>query len=77
MIELVREDADFFGCTAAIEHLRAILSEGTSADRQLAVYQKGLEDGLDPAEAMKEVVDWLIGETVGGMPQTHGSASGA
>ena len=77
VIELVREDADFFGCTAAIEHLRAILSEGTSADRQLAVYQKGLEDGLDPAEAMKEVVDWLIGETVGGMPQTHGSASGA
>ncbi len=77
VIELVREDADFFGCTAAIEHLRAIASEGTSADRQLAIYYKGLEDGLDPSEAMKQVVDWLIGETVSGLPEAREAASGA
>jgi len=77
VIELVREDADFFGCTAAIEHLRAIASEGTSADRQLAIYYKGLEDGLDPSEAMKQVVDWLIGETVSGLPPARDTLSGA
>ena len=36
LIELLREDAAELGCLAELERARAIVAEGTSADRQLA-----------------------------------------
>lgn len=72
ILELVREDAAHFGCIAAIEHARAIVSDGTSADRQLGVWKQATEAGAEPAEALRRVVDHLIGETVEGVSETHG-----
>jgi carboxylate-amine ligase len=64
MLALIAEDAEHFGCGAEIELARAILVSGTSADRQRAVYMAACADGATPEEALRAVVDWLIGATV-------------
>ncbi len=66
LIELTRDDAAAFGCTQEIMHLRTILTRGTSADRQLSIYQSAMEKGAKEQEALCEVVDALIDETVAG-----------
>ena len=35
LLELVREDAEYFDSNAEVDHARTILARGTSADRQL------------------------------------------
>jgi carboxylate-amine ligase len=67
IIALVREDAEFFGCTAEVEHAREILRRGTSAHRQRAVFAQALEGGASREDALKAVVDMLIEETVAGL----------
>ncbi|MCB1519980.1 MAG: carboxylate-amine ligase [Hyphomicrobiaceae bacterium] len=63
LIALVAEDAEALGCVAEVAHARAIVAGGTSADRQVAALQHGLDSGLDHAAAMRAVVDMLIAET--------------
>jgi glutamate---cysteine ligase / carboxylate-amine ligase len=65
MIQLVAEDADDLGCTAEIEHLRRIVAEGTSADRQRATYKAAIDAGLDHDDALRAVVDYLAADTLG------------
>ena len=38
LVDLVREDAEELGCFAEVEHARTIAARGTSADRQLEVF---------------------------------------
>jgi glutamate---cysteine ligase / carboxylate-amine ligase len=63
IIELLREDAIELGCLAEIEGLREILERGTSAHRQLRIYERALQSGADEKEAFSAVVDWLVAET--------------
>ena len=63
MIDLLQEDAQFFGCTAELAHTREILARGTSAHRQVAVYTAAIKSGLDARAALMQVVDGLIAET--------------
>ena len=63
LIELVREDAVALGCLAEIEGLREILQRGTSAHRQIRVYEESMASGATDAEALRAVVDWLVAET--------------
>jgi carboxylate-amine ligase len=67
MIDLVREDAEHFGCLPEIAGARAILARGTSADRQRRTYRQALAGGEAPAAALRRVVDQLIAETVEGL----------
>jgi carboxylate-amine ligase len=67
IIEMVAEDAEYFGCVAEVEHARAILRRGTSAHRQLALYHELREQGIDKLEALRAVVDQLIDETTMGL----------
>jgi len=67
LIDLVAEDADHLGCTAEVQRARAIASEGTSANRQLEIYDKAIDAGETHDAAMRNVVDFLIGETVAGI----------
>jgi glutamate---cysteine ligase / carboxylate-amine ligase len=67
ILALVDQDARHFGCLAEVSHAREILSRGTSADRQLAVFARALATGAARAEALAAVVDWLIAETVLGV----------
>ena len=43
-----------------------ILSEGTSAHRQLAIWREAQVAGADDADALRTVVDWLAKATVEG-----------
>ena len=65
--ELTVPEAERFGCVAEIAGLRDILRRGTSAHRQHALYTQALAGGATKAEALKQVVDWLVGETVTGL----------
>ncbi|MEX2488692.1 MAG: carboxylate-amine ligase [Pseudomonadales bacterium] len=67
LIEFVKEDAAVLGCEKEIYHLRDVLNRGTSAHQQLHIYGQSLADGKTPPDALKDVVDWLIEETVRGI----------
>lgn len=63
----IAEDAEALGCQAEIENLRLILSDGTSAHRQLRVFNEASDAGCAPPDALNRVVDWLVDETVKGI----------
>ncbi len=63
IIELLREDAIELGCLPEIEGLRDILERGTSAHRQLRIFETAVQSGATEAEAFNRVVDWLVEET--------------
>ena len=62
------EDAESLGCVAEIEHAREILARGTSTHSQRHVWNAARTAGADTEEACRAVVDWLIEETVAGIP---------
>jgi glutamate---cysteine ligase / carboxylate-amine ligase len=67
ILTLIEEDARHFGCLGEVSHARRILARGTSAHRQLAVFEAALAAGATRAEALAAIVDWLIEETVHGV----------
>ncbi len=67
ILALVDPDARHFGCLGEVSHAREILSRGTSADRQLAVFDQALSEGAARDEALIAVVDWLTAETTFGV----------
>ena len=64
IVELLRPDAEALDCVAELEHTLTICERGSSADRQLAVYHRALEEGATTDEALKAVVDALVADTV-------------
>ncbi len=64
IIELIRADALALDCLPEVEHARQIVTGGTSAHRQIAVYREALAAGADKMEAQRRVVDMLIEGTV-------------
>ena len=66
MVDLLREDAEYFGCVAEVEHALTIAAEGTSADRQMRSYDRAIALGASAQEALKGVVDHLVEETLAG-----------
>jgi carboxylate-amine ligase len=75
LIELVGKDAEALGCLAEVQHARRIAAEGTSADRQLAVYHGSLREGASPEEARRAVVDWLMEATLEGVTPSAATAT--
>ena len=63
VLEQVAEDADALGCTAELDGARRILTEGTSADRQVAAFAAAAGG---PMAAVAAAVDWLVAETARG-----------
>jgi carboxylate-amine ligase len=66
ILTLIDQDARHFGCVEEVVHAREILTRGTSADRQLAVFEQALSTDAARDKALAAVVDWLIAETVRG-----------
>ena len=63
VIEETSADAEALGCLAELQRCRTIVGAGTSADAQMAVYEKfGKTDG--PARALSAVTDWLAATTL-------------
>ena len=67
LLGLIRPDAERLGCIPEVEHAREILRRGTSAHRQIAIYDAAITAGADETGALKAVIDWLISETVRGL----------
>ena len=61
---LLLPQAEKLGCINELRHLRTIYHRGTSAHGQLKVYHQALADGADQKEALKEVIFWLMKETL-------------
>lgn len=66
LLSLVDEQIDELGSRDEVEVIYRILEEGTSADRQLRVYQAHGGDA-NRQEALRAVVDHLIAETAEGI----------
>ena len=67
ILALIDQDARHFGCVAEVLHAREILARGTSAHRQLAVFDRALSEGASRHDALVAVADWLIEETARGL----------
>jgi carboxylate-amine ligase len=67
MIELVAQDAVEFDARDEVRHAREILSQGTSAQRQITAYERAITDGASEHEALQAVVDELIVDTLYGI----------
>ncbi len=67
LIELVHEDADFFQCIKEVEHARTIIKRGTSAHQQLKAYHEAKDSGATEQEALQQIVDLLIHQTLQGL----------
>ncbi|ARQ00019.1 carboxylate-amine ligase [Pseudorhodoplanes sinuspersici] len=60
-IEEVRRDAQTLGCLEEVLHCRRIIEHGTSADRQIAIYDSCAEE---PEKALQAVTEWLADTTL-------------
>ncbi len=63
IVEL-EQDAQELGCADELHAVPEILIRGTSADRQVAVYDAAIDGGAEQQEALEAVVDFLVRETV-------------
>ena len=67
VLDLIREDAAALGCEAHVRRARAIVTGGTSADRQVACFERAMRDGASRDNALRAVVDHLVSETCEGL----------
>jgi carboxylate-amine ligase len=67
IIELIGKEAVEFDVVDEVRHARTIVSQGTSAQRQINAYEKALADGAEVSEALQAVVDELIADTLHGI----------
>ncbi|MBT2339891.1 MULTISPECIES: carboxylate-amine ligase [Pseudomonas] len=59
------ETAAALGCLEVFKPARRIVQEGTSADRQVVLYEQGLLLGDSTEQALSRVVDQLVSESAG------------
>ncbi len=64
VIEEVARDAEALNCVSEIERCRAIVGSGTSADRQLAIFEQAQGRTEGRVEALRAVADWIADATL-------------
>ena len=67
LLDLIDEDALALGCQPEVRRVADILKNGTSAHRQLTTYTASVEAGKTQRQALEDVVDMLIEDTVRGL----------
>jgi len=72
MLLLTEQDAIALDCQAEVAHVREIISRGTSAHRQVAVYEEAIAGGTSHEEALCAVVRFLIEQTAAGATHKAG-----
>jgi carboxylate-amine ligase len=63
VLDFIAEDVDALGCGPDIKHLHKILAQGSSADRQIAVFNKAKAAGRKRLTAAADVIDWAAAQT--------------
>jgi len=66
ILAIVAKDAEALGCQSEVMHLREIVARGTSAHRQVDVYERAKKAGAGHEDALRQVVAFLIDETAQG-----------
>jgi len=64
LISRLHGDAQALGCVGEICWANEILKRGSSADRQLRIYEEARASGHNRVHALKQVVEWLERETI-------------
>ena len=67
LLEVIDDVVDELGSREEINYIQTILENGTSSDRQLAVYNQCISDGATVDEALRAVVAHLRAETLRGV----------
>jgi len=67
ILALTAVDAEALGCQAEVAHVREIIRRGTSAHRQVVVYEQAKKRGAGKKAALREVVAFRIDETARGL----------
>tara|TARA_R110002095_G_scaffold216556_1_gene214548 strand:+ start:1551 stop:2741 length:1191 start_codon:yes stop_codon:yes gene_type:complete len=62
-LAMIEPAANELGCRQETLHALTILSQGTSAHRQIQIYDQALSQGDNHDQAIMNVIDWLIAET--------------
>jgi carboxylate-amine ligase len=63
VIEETTPDAEALGCLVELHHCREVVSGGTSADMQLAIFEAH-EQMKDREQALRAVTDWIASATL-------------
>jgi carboxylate-amine ligase len=63
-LKTIEPAADELSCGRETQDSLCILTRGTSAHRQIQIYNQALSKGSSSEQAITEVVDWLIAETI-------------
>lgn len=64
LIEMLTPAGQRLDCLDELQGVRSIIADGTSAHRQMAIYEAALAEGAEQPDAVRQVVDFLIEETV-------------
>jgi len=72
VLSLIADDARALDCEAEVAGARRILSQGTSAERQIAVFEAERGGDTSNRQALDAVVDWLAATTRGDEPVASG-----
>ncbi len=64
LVQLVRPHAEALGSQTELAGVERILTEGTSADRQMEIYRTAAANGLAQPNALAQVKAWIQEETV-------------
>jgi carboxylate-amine ligase len=64
LVDMLRRWAAALDCLAEVEHVETILARGTSADRQIAIYEAARGQGREHGAALQRVKAWLQEETL-------------
>lgn len=67
MIGLLLQHAKALGCENELLHTRTIVKRGSSACRQVEIYEREMAAGASRQDALKSVVDHLVAETMLGV----------
>jgi carboxylate-amine ligase len=66
VIDFIHEDIEALGCAAEIARLDRLIATGTSADRQIEIFDLARRRGRPRLDALAAVVDWAAVQTLGG-----------
>ena len=67
LVEKLAEDARALGCEDELRHSLTIVREGASADEQIDLYRLRRLEGASEPEALRAVVDLVVGQTAAGV----------
>lgn len=74
LADVLRDDVNALDCRTEFDGWRAILSVGTAADQQIALYDIARVSDMLRIAALREMMSWLVAKTVAATDLPGGEA---